>query len=116
MKERCPLSLWKLLIQSHTFAGREASFVVKEKAKTKLQQTRQAPLSLSEHHSRFDRQLQICKDMQINLDKKWVIYTYLLTLNVSTFGQIVTTMITEMDTDTFPSTLDDAKRHIDQFA
>ena len=89
MAARCPLSLWQLVIQSHTFTGREAPFVEKKKAKTTLQQTLQESLSLSEHHSQFDRQLQICKDMQIDLDQKWVIYTYLLTLNVSTFGQIV---------------------------
>ena len=63
MAARCPLSLWKLVIQSHTFAGREASFVEKEKAKTKLQQTRQASSSLSEHNSQFDRQLQIIRSM-----------------------------------------------------
>ena len=99
MASRCPLLLWRLVIKSHTFAGKEASFVEKEKAKTKLQQTKQGSLSLTEHHSRFDRQLQICKDMQIDLDSKWVIYIYLLTLNVSSFGHVVTTMITEMDTE-----------------
>ena len=54
MSKRCPLLLWKLVIKSHTFAGQEASFVEKEKAKTKLQQIRQASLSLSEHHTRFE--------------------------------------------------------------
>ena len=116
MAEQCPLRLWNLVVKSHTFAGREASFVEKEKAKTKLQQLRQSSLSLSEHHSRFDRQLQICKDMQLDLEPKWVIYTYLLTLNVSTFGHVVTTLISEMDTDIFPSTLEDAKRRIDRYA
>ena len=35
-------------------------------------------------------------------------------LNVSTFGQIVTVMITEMDTGSFPSILEDAKRRTDR--
>ena len=110
---RCPLLL---VIKSHTFAGREASFVEKEKAKSTLQKLRQSSLTLSEHNSRFDAQLKICKDMQIDVDTKWVIYTYLLTLNVSTFGQLVTIMITEMGTPNFPRTLEDAKRRIDRFA
>ena len=86
------------------------------KAKTKVQQTKQGSFSLTEHHSRCDRQLQIRKDMQIDLDSKWVIYIYLLTLNVSTFGHAMTTMITEMDTEDIPATLEDAKRRIDRFA
>ena len=98
---RCPLLLWKLVIKSHTFAGREASFVEKEKAKSTLQKLRQSSLTLSEHNSRFDAQLKICKDMQIDVDTKWVIYTYLLTQNVSTFGQLVTMMIAEMDMPKF---------------
>ena len=72
---RCPLLLWKLVIKSHTFAGREASFVEKEKVKSTLQKLRQSSLTLSEHNSRFDAQLKICKDMQIDIDIKWVIYT-----------------------------------------
>ena len=40
MASRCPLLLWRLVIKSHTFAGKEASFVEKENAKTKSQQTR----------------------------------------------------------------------------
>ena len=69
---RCQLLLWKLVIKSHTFAGREASFVEKEKAKSTLQKLRQSSLTLSEHNSRFDAQLKICKDMQIDIDTKWV--------------------------------------------
>ena len=54
--------------------------------------------------------------MQIESEPKWVIYTYLLSLNVITFGHIVTEMLTEMDTDNFPTTLEDAKSRIDRFA
>ena len=113
---RCPLTLWKLVIKSHTFAGKEASFLEKEKAKSRLQALKQGSQSLAEHHARFDQKLQICEDMQIDPEPKWVIYTYLLSLNVATFGQIVTEMLTEMDTDRFPATLEDAKRRIDRFS
>ena len=61
---RCPLLLWKLVIKSHTFAGREASFVEKEKAKSTLQKLRQSSLTLSEHNSRFDDQ-----DLQGHADR-----------------------------------------------
>ena len=87
-KSRCPLMLWKLVIKSHTFAGIVASFLEKEKAKSKLQALKQGSQSSAEHHARFDQKLQICKDMQIESELKWVIYTSLLILKVITFGQM----------------------------
>ena len=57
VESRCSLLLWKLITMLHTFAGEEASFVEKEKAKAKREQTKQGSLSLTEYHSRFDRLL-----------------------------------------------------------
>jgi hypothetical protein len=105
------LAFWKLIIQTHTYKGLKVSTYEKREALQTLQRFRQKSLSLAEYNDKFDKLVESCENLGVEIDPTELIPDYLVGIDDSDLTPKTREfIIMGEDDEKFPESLEEAKR------